>query len=121
MLTACHYSTLISTIFVHRNGGIQRSTLTTKTSGDRSIKLTLISTKERQEPKDPVKTTGCHADVHVDGKENFIPTSSNGSIAQNVKEGQILDCSTKVKFPSVVEPPISVEGEMILKGNFSKV
>ena len=80
-----------------------------------------MSTKERQEPKDPVKTTGCHADVHVDGKENLIPSSSNGSIAQTVKEGKILDCSTKVKFPSVVEPPVSVEGDMILKGNFFKV
>ena len=85
------------------------------------MKLTLMSTKERQEPKDSEKATGCQADVHVDGKEDLNPTLSNGTIAQNMKEGQILDCCTKVKFPSIVEPPIAIEGDIILKGKFPEV
>ena len=59
------------------------------------MKLTLMSTKDRKEPKDPTMTPGCQVDVHVDGKDNLIPTLSNGSIVQNVKEVHTLDNATK--------------------------
>ena len=80
------------------------------------MKLTLMSTKDRKEPKDPTMTPGCQVDVHVDGKDNLIPTLSNGSIVQNVKEAHTLDCATKVKFPSEVDTPISLEDDIIQKG-----
>ena len=80
------------------------------------MKLTLMSTKDRKEPKDPTMTPGCQVDVHVDGKDNLIPTLSNGSIVQNVKEAHTLDCATKVKFPSEVDTPISFEDDIIQKG-----
>ena len=83
------------------------------------MKLTLMSTKDRKEPKDPTMTPGCQVDVHVDGKDNLIPTLSNGSIVQNVKEVHTLDCVTKVKFPSEVDTPISFEDDIIRKGIFS--
>ena len=82
------------------------------------MKLTLISIKDRKEPKDAKMTQGCQVDVHVDGKDNLIPTLSNGSIVQNVKEAHTLDNATKVKFPSEVDTPISFEDDILRKGIF---
>ena len=80
------------------------------------MKLTLMSTKDRKEHKDPTMTPGGQVDVHIDGKANLIPTLSNGSIVQSVKEVHTLDCATKVKFPSEVDTPTSFKNDIIHKG-----